>query len=65
MVQICTRQHRCSSVIDLWKEIPERENKNEIRKVKEIERGKKEEMEKLLQCNISVWIVSVKISNHY
>lgn len=32
MVQICTRQHRCSSVIGLWKEVPERGNEDKLDK---------------------------------
>lgn len=31
VVRIYTRQRRCSSVMGLWKEVPERENKRKMR----------------------------------
>lgn len=51
VVQICTRQHRCSSVMGLWKGVPERENERRIREGRKKTWREGEKMVKLVKCN--------------
>lgn len=66
VVRICTRQHRCSSVMRLWKEVPERENEEKLSK-EGGRNGEKQEEKRYGEVNAmwcGVGLLSVKISNH-